>query len=247
MNHRHHRYHGLSVGMYRHPIHLAISFGIILLPFLFILAAYPVPGFSASIFLTSLGFSMLRLIVAFAISVFLALFLVLFLSEGKLGAFFLPLFDVLQSFPSFAVLPLAVLLWGPSETTIIFFLTITIIWPMLFAMISSLKLIGQDWEEAAQIYGARGWRKTIYFNLPVLFPGLITGTIVGLGEGWEAVVGSEIIVGLKSGGLGPFFQDHTHQSHVVLVGVVALLLIIFTINKMIWLPLLEKSHKLLAE
>ncbi|MBI2637797.1 MAG: ATP-binding cassette domain-containing protein [Candidatus Sungbacteria bacterium] len=33
----------------------------------------------------------------------------------------------------------------------------------------------------------------LYFTVPVAFPGLITGSIVGLGEGWEAIVGAEII------------------------------------------------------
>jgi ABC-type nitrate/sulfonate/bicarbonate transport system permease component len=118
---------------------------------------------------------------------------------------------------------------------------------MLFAIISSQKLIKSGWEEAAQVYGATGWKRIVYFALPIAAPGIVTGSIVGLGEGWEAVVGAEIIVGLRDHGLGGFFNGSSESGHLVFFGVMALLLFIFALNHMIWLPLLEKSHKMLTE
>jgi hypothetical protein len=61
------------------------------------------------------------------------------------------------------------------------------------------------------------------------------------------VVGAEIIVGLQSGGLGAFFNNNSESGHLVIFGVLALLLFVFALNKLLWLPLLEKSHRLLAE
>jgi ABC-type anion transport system duplicated permease subunit len=87
----------------------------------------------------------------------------------------------------------------------------------------------------------------VYFVFPISYPGLVTGSIVGLGEGWEAVVGAEIIVGIQSGGLGSFFSINSASSHLVIFGVLALLLFIFSLNKLVWLPMLERSHRLLSE
>jgi ABC-type nitrate/sulfonate/bicarbonate transport system permease component len=219
----------------------------VLLPFLFILFALPLSANDKHIFVNDLLDSAGRLFIAYGISVVLALILALGLTRGKVGAFFLPFFDVMQSFPTFAMLPLVVRIFGAGNTTVIIFLVVTIIWPVLFAIISAQKLVKEEWNEAADIYGAKGWKRLLYYYLPLSYPGLIIGSIVGLGEGWEAVVGAEIIVGLHNQGLGSFFDQNGGSSTIVLFGVFALLLCIFVMNKLIWLPLLEKSHKLLTD
>lgn len=240
------RFHSVGMGIYRHRWHLAITFLFVLLPFLFVIFVVPLSHEEKQVFVEGLATSTIRLIIAYVISVGIALVLAL-LARGKIGNIFLPFFDVMQSLPTFAMLPLAIHWFGASNITVIIFLVLTIIWPMLFAIISSQKLIREDWEEAATIFGATGWRKLIYFVLPISYPGLVTGSIVGLGEGWEAVVGAEIIVGVQNSGLGSFFAQNGESSRLVLFGVLALLLFIFSLNKIVWLPLLEKSHKLLTE
>lgn len=233
--------------IYHKRSHIVITIAIVLLPFLFILFALPLSPGDKERFINDLLESAGRLFIAYGISVFLAGILALFLTRGKIGAFFLPFFDVMQSFPTFAMLPLVVRLFGAGNTTVIIFLVVTIIWPVLFAIISAQKLVKEEWDEAADIYGATGWKRLVYYYLPLSYPGLIIGSIVGLGEGWEAVVGAEIIVGLQTGGLGSFFNQNGGSTSIVLFGVFALLLCIFVMNKLIWLPLLEKSHKLLTE
>lgn len=235
------------VRIYKRRIHILWTFLIVLLPFLFVFFGGVISTAQKISFVGDLLASTVRLFVAYTFSLFIAVILGITLSRGRLGAVMLPIFDVLQSFPTFAMLPLAVSFFGPSETTVIIFLIITVVWPMLFAIISSQKLIKTAWEEAATIYGATGWKRILYFALPVAGPGIVTGSIVGLGEGWEAVVGAEIIVGIKTHGLGGFFNGYSQSGHVVFYGVMALLLFIFAMNHLLWLPLLERSHKMLTE
>jgi ABC-type nitrate/sulfonate/bicarbonate transport system permease component len=166
--------------------------------------------------------------------------------RGKRALVALPVFDVLQSFPTFAALPLAIYFWGPSNFTTIFFLIFTIIWPIFFAILSSLKLMKHEWDEVAEIYGLTGKEYLKKFLIPVSVPGLITGSIVGLGEAWEAVVATEIIVGMQSG-LGPFFQSFAANSGVTVFGILGFLILIFSINKIIWIPLLDWSHSFIEE
>jgi len=249
MNHpRSHRHHLTTFGyrIYRSRWHVWVAAALTFLPLLIVLFVLPLSAHEKREFFLSLGPSTLRLLVAYVISVVLAMILA-FLCATKLGAVLLPLFDVLQSFPTFAILPLVAGAFGASETTVTLFLVVTIIWPMLFAIISAQKLVREDWIEAAQIYGAKGWKRYIYFLMPISFPGLITGSIVGLGEGWEAVVGAEIIIGFRGHGLGNFFDQGGGSSSLVFFGVFSLLACIFVINKLFWLPLLERSHKLLTE
>ncbi len=235
-----------GIRIYRNKAHLLITLGLVILPFVFVAFLLPLDLAKKSLFITELLWSSFRLLIAYIIASVLSLVLALLFSRGRLGNIFLPLFDVMQSFPTFAMLPLVVYWFGASNITVIIFLIVTIIWPMLFAIISSQKIIKEDWEEAATIYGATGWRRLVYFALPISYPGFVTGSIVGLGEGWEAVVGAEIIIGLR-GGLGAFFNSNATDGHKVIFGVLALLLFIFILNKLLWLPLLYRSHKLLTE
>lgn len=238
----HHRY----LSIYRHRGHLLATIGIAALPFLFLFLVSRLTSIEVAAFAKGLGHSSMRLAIAYAVSLVFAIAFGFLAAEKKFNAVALPLFDVLQSFPTFAILPLLTLTFGVSDAAIIFFLVLTLIWPMLFSIVSSLKLVRQDYEEAAHIFGARGWKRIRYVLLPLSYPGIITGSIIGIGEGWEAIIGAEIVMTARKG-LGPFFNKAGTQGILVAFGVTALLFFIFVINKLIWLPMLERSHKLLAE
>ena len=103
-----------------------------------------------------------------------------------------------------------------------------------------------DWLEAVQISGLKDLDYFTKFLLPISIPGLITGTIIGLGEGWEALVATEIIVKAR-GGLGGFFASFSQSIPITTFCILGLLLSVFSINKLVWLPLLEKSHHQMEE
>lgn len=232
--------------IYQSKRHIIFTILLVAVPFLFLLLfsqAYQLP--TAKLFLDVFT-STYRLAVAYIIAAILGWALAVSFYRGRRAVIALPIFDVLQSFPTFALLPLAVSLWGPTNSVIIFFLVITVIWPIFFSIISSLKLIRRDWEEAAEIAGLKGVDHVRHFLFPVSITGLITGTIIGLGEGWEAMIATEIIVNIKDG-LGSFFQSFAQNPAVTVFGVLGFLILIFVINKLIWLPLLEWSHHQMGE
>ncbi|MFA5946292.1 MAG: ABC transporter permease subunit [Patescibacteria group bacterium] len=230
------------IRIYQSAPHLLFTLFIIACPFVFLWVFSSVAHLTTSHLFLDLFISSVRLLIAFVISLVLAWFLAVGLSRGKASGFALPLFDVLQSFPTFAALPLATYLWGPSNLTVIVFLVLTVIWPMLFSIISSMHLIRHDWEEAVEISGLKGINYLRYFILPVTIPGLITGSIIGLGEGWEALVATEIIVQIKNG-LGSFFQTYSTNLVITTFGIFGFLLFIFALNRVIWIPLLDWSHR----
>ncbi len=232
--------------IYLSRLHIFITIGIIFIPFVFLLFFSQYAKISTAQLFASLFISFLRLSLAYLIATLLAWICAILFYRGRRALIALPIFDVLQSFPTFAALPLAVYLWGQSTTTIVIFLVLTIIWPIFFSLISSLKLMRKDWEEVAAIAKLSSLDYIRRFLWPVSLPGLITGSIIGLGEGWEALVATEIIVNIKTG-LGSFFSSYSHDSFITIFGIIGLLLFIFSINKLLWLPLLERSHRLMEE
>lgn len=232
--------------IYQSRKHLAITLGVVVLPFLFLLLFSRFAHIATGKLFLDIAVSCARLAVAYAIAALLGWGLAVLFYKGKRAIVALPLFDVLQSFPTFALLPLAAFVWGVSNITVIFFLIITIIWPIIFSIISSLKLIKHDWEEAVTVAQLSGKNYLTYFLFPVSIPGLVIGSVIGLGEGWEALVATEIIMNIDPG-LGNFFQAFSRNAPVTVFGIFGLLLLIFAVNKLVWLPLMEWSHHQMEE
>jgi ABC-type nitrate/sulfonate/bicarbonate transport system permease component len=226
--------------------HLVAMVAIILLPLLglAIFSQFTTTSFVLSLY--DLGISLGRLTFSFIIATALAWVLVVALVRGRTEVTTLAVFDVLQSLPTFTILPIAVRFFGDGEFTIISFLVITIIWPIIFSIVSSLKQADKSWHEAVQISGLRGFDYISQYLLPVTLPGVVTGAIIGLGDGWEALIATELLL-QTSTGLGPFFQGFADNSTQTLFGVLIFLSVIFVINKFIWLPLLDKSHRLMEQ
>ena len=225
---------------------MVVTFFVILAPFLFLLFFANVEKIATLTLYHNVFVSIGRLFITYFIAVILAWILAVTFYKGTRSHFALPIFDILQSFPEFAILPFAVHYLGQSNFTVIFFLVLTVIWPIMFSILSSLHLARHDIQEAMQIYNLSGWNYVKKYIWPISLPGLITGSVIGLGEGWGALVATEIIIKLP-GGLGEFFQTHSQNSIITFLGILALLIIVFSINKIIWSPLLEKSHKLMEE
>lgn len=197
-----------------------------------------------------LGFmaSLTRVSVSYLIALVVALLLSLIISFSQsVEELLLPILDVAQSFPSFALYPLMVIWFGKSALVTIFILILEMIWPILFTVLSAQKTLREDLQEAASVFGASGLRYLIFVLFPMLFPAIITGSIVAWGEAWEAVIAAEIIVNVP--GVGSYLASSAegvgHQ--VLVVGIFLLLALLFIINKYLWLPLLNLSTRYTQE
>lgn len=227
--------------IYNSRLQLLVTFCFIIAPVLFLFLLAGLTQLTVETLLVDFSYSIMRLLTAYGIAAILAWALALAFSTGKRSTIALPLFDVLQSFPTFALVPLAVITFGASNTTVIFFLVITVIWPLLFSTINALKLVKKEYWEVAEIYGLKGWKKLRYFLLPASVPGIVTGSIIGLGEGWEALVATEIIMKTEVG-LGSFFDRNSTEGIYTALGIVLLMLIIFSVNRLIWTPILARVY-----
>ena len=160
------------------------------------------------------------------------------LSEGLF-----PVFDVLQNVPSFAVLPIFVALMGYTNSMIILFTATGVMWPILFAILSAIRNAHVDLNDAATIFGAQGARRVPYYLLPLSFPAIITGSIVGIAIGWESVIGAELIGRVT--GIGDYIGSASSLgvTPALFAGVIGILVIVFIVNRLVWAPLLADSNK----
>ncbi len=192
--------------------------------------------------------SFIRVVISYIISVVLAILLTLFVtSSQKIESIFLPLFDVLQSFPSFAMFPLLLVWLGRGSTVTIFILIISMLWPILFTLITAQKQTKQELVEVSHVFGATGFKYLRYVQIPLMFSAIITGSIVAWGEAWEAIIAAEIIASVP--GVGSYLAEAgtAGRENVLIIGILLLMLLLFIMNKYVWLPLLNKSTKYQGE
>lgn len=238
MYHGSHRFHHYS--SWKHVLAsvtiLAIPIGILFVVGYFTNAPW------ATVF-SSLGLSLSRLLIGYLLSLIVGAGLALAVGASRLGEKFLPVFDVLQNIPSFALIPLFIAAFGYSSVMIILFSATSIVWPIMFYSASAILGAKQELSDAAHVFGAKGWKKIPYYLIPLSFPALVTGSIVGISIGWEAVIGAEIIG--NTTGIGSFLNSASRggEERLFTIGIIALLVAVFIVNRIIWTPLLQAARK----
>lgn len=188
-----------------------------------------------------------RLALAYGIALVCGVAIALLVGWSPFSDVLFPVFDVLQNVPSFALIPVFIYFFGYTGEMIILFAVSSIIWPILFAVLTAIKSAHTDLNDAATIFGATGMRRIRYYLAPLSFPAILTGSIVGIAIGWEAVIGAEIITNVA--GFGDFIKAASASgiSQAMIAGTFTILVIVFVINRLVWAPLLAESSKRYAE
>ena len=221
-----------------------VVLALILAPFFGMLIAGHFAGVSGSGLLTALLTSLYRLILAYLLSLIIAVVVAIAVGSNRTATtIFLPIFDVLQNIPSFALTPIFIILLGLTDTMVIVFAATSIIWPILFYTLNAVETAHSDLNDAATVFGATGLKRAIYYLLPLSFPAIVTGSIVGVSIGWEAVIGMEIIGSIT--GVGTFLNiaGANHDKPALIAGTIAILCLVFIINRAVWVPLISRTQK----
>jgi ABC-type nitrate/sulfonate/bicarbonate transport system permease component len=188
-----------------------------------------------------------RLAAAYVLALAFGTVIALLVGWSPFSDYLFPFFDILQNVPSFALLPIFIYFLGFTDQMIILFAVSSIIWPILFAVLTAIKTAHRDLADAATVYGATGLRRIPYYLAPLSYPAILTGSVVGIAIGWEAVIGAEIIG--ETSGFGAFIQGAgaAGLSPATVAGTISILLIVFILNRLIWAPLLAESGRRYAE
>ena len=158
--------------------------------------------------LVSIGTTLYRLLIGFAASIAIGvgvgLAMVKFTGFGKTMSSFA---IGLQSFPSVAWVPFAILLIGLNDIGILFVVIMSSVFSVMMSAYSGIRNIPPIYLKAARNMGAKGFSLFRYLMIPAATPALIIGIKQAWSFAWHALVGAEILMA-ASIGIG----------HVMLVG-----------------------------
>ena len=176
------------------------------LAFLFKLIGHPpvVGSLSWQAMLLAVFFTLMRLALAYAIAVVVAVPIALLIEYNRtFETLLLPVFDVLESIPNLAILPALVVIFGGlgfldgAAITILF---LNMVWSIVFALVGGLQVIPRDVVYAARVFGLSGFSLIRRLTLPAIFPQFVTGSILAVAAGWNIIIVAEALHAYVPGG-----------------------------------------------
>ena len=111
----------------------------------------------------------------------------------------------LQALPSISWLPIAVLWFGLSETSILFVVVVGSLLAIAIATEDAVAGVDPMLLRAAGTLGIRGLRFHLGVLLPAALPGILTGLKLGFSFAWRALMSGELI--FVAGGLGQLLVE----------------------------------------
>ncbi|NAZ13355.1 MAG: ABC transporter permease subunit [Desulfurococcales archaeon] len=211
--------------------------------------------FSYTDLFIALLYSMMRMFIAYMISVILGLIIGVSMARNRyVEAILLPVLDVLQSIPILGFFPVAILIlikmlpgWLGIETAVIFLLITSLLWNIIFGVYSSLKALDPSINDLVKVYRigffTRFFRiysvasaRSIAANSVISWAGgwffLTSAEVLTLGGGEYEVkgIGAELIKSFASGDYNRF-----------VAGLITLILGIMFTYVFIWNPMASES------
>jgi NitT/TauT family transport system permease protein len=218
---------------------------------------FPESFANAGLLFAALGATLLRLLVAYALSLLIGIPLGLLAEKShRLESFLLPAYDVLESIPVLAFFPVIILFFvrtGFLEGAALFMLFFSMIWSIAFNTIGGLKVIPKDVIAAGEVFGLSSTERFFTITLPALFPPLVTGSILALAAGWNIVIVAEALHAYAPQaanahdlfGIGSVLVDAAGQGDTpaLLAAMALLVVVIAAINLFVWQPMLARAER----
>ncbi len=176
-----------------------------------------------------IGASLMRVATGFLLAVSVAVPLGLWMGWVK-GAFSTlnPLFQILRPISPIAWIPIAILWFGVGNSSPIFLIFISSVFPMVVQTTAGVHTIERRYLRAAENFGVSRYTLFRRVIIPAVLPQIIVGMRIGLGVAWLVVVAAEMIA-LRSG-LGYLIIDSRNAGNrydlviggMVIIGLIGL-------------------------
>jgi len=181
-----------------------------------------------------------RLAVGFLMSLVLgALLAFLMVRFATFGKGIQPYILGLQTFPSIAWVPLALIWFGLSETTLPFVTIIGSVFGVSIAFADALRTVPPLYLRAARNMGSDGMDLILRVTVPAALPHLISAAKVGWSFAWRSLIGAELI--FATVGLG--FLLESASSVPDIAGVMGVMIVILVIGIVVDQLLFTKTQE----
>ncbi|MFF0746899.1 ABC transporter permease [Streptomyces sp. NPDC004111] len=155
-----------------------------------------------------------------------------------------PIVQVLASFPSNFLFPLAVVVLSASGMSLnwgaIALMALGAQWYVLFNVIAGASSIPGDLREASDDLGLRGWLRWKKLILPAVLPSYTTGALTASGGAWNASIPGELVsygtTTLTAVGIGAYITQATDSGDFArnFLGAVLMSVYVVLINRLLW-------------
>lgn len=174
--------------------------------------------------------SLRRVILGFAIGSAIAIPLGILIGLSEVASRAVdPYIQILKPVSPLAWLPLGLGLLKNSESTALFVIAITSIWPTLINTKFGVSHVDTSYLDVARTLGASRWRTLTKVILPAAAPYIVSGLRISIGIAWLVIVAAEILVG--GSGIGYFVWNEWNNlkitsiiTAIIVIGLVGLIL-----------------------
>lgn len=108
--------------------------------------------------------------------------------------------DFLRTVPGLAIMPLGILVFGPTERLDLLMIVTAAVWPILLQTVYAATQLDAELLETAAAYKIPLWRRFLFVMLPACLPRIATGIRISAAMAVLLAIGTEILAG--SPGLG---------------------------------------------
>ena len=159
--------------------------------------------------LTYLGYSLVSILKGLGIGALLALF---FSGLSVVSETFYAIYNLIVSvfdlLPGVALLPILMITIGANETSILFLVIHSVVWPMSRNIIDGFKTTPKIYIEAGKNVGLGIFGLVFGIYIPATFASILSGIKVGWARAWRGLISAEMIFGAaQSAGIGVFINN----------------------------------------
>lgn len=184
-------------------------------------------------FWSALGTTLARAFVGFGISVLIGSIIGLAVSRSRiLRSAIGSLITGLQTMPSIAWFPFAILLFGLTEQAITFVIVLGAAPSIANGVVSGIDDVSPQLQRVAHVLGARGMRMYRYVMIPAALPSYLAGLKQGWAFAWRSLMAGELLVIIAARpSLGANLQFNREFANAP--GLLAIMIVILVIGVMV--------------
>jgi NitT/TauT family transport system permease protein len=147
-------------------------------------------------FAANIGNSLRRIFLGFFIAVVTGVGLGLLIGRYRVvNQLLMPAIEVLRPIPAIAWVPMSIMLWPTTESSIVFITFIGAFYPILLNTVDGVESLDGVLMRAGRCLGASEAQLFWHVILPGVLPNIFTGLAVGMGVAWVSLIAAEMISG----------------------------------------------------
>jgi NitT/TauT family transport system permease protein len=147
-------------------------------------------------FAVDVGNSVRRILAGFFIALLSGVGLGLLIGRYRIvSQLLMPAIEVLRPIPAIAWVPLSIMLWPTTESSIVFITFIGAFYPILLNTVDGVESLDGVLLRAGRCLGASEAQLFWHVILPGVLPNIFTGLTVGMGVAWVSLIAAEMISG----------------------------------------------------